>query len=55
MYKKYIKRLVDIVLSIIGLPFFLVLFVFIAPFIYITDRGHIFYNAERLGRNRKNF
>ncbi len=52
MYKKYFKRLIDILLSIIGLPFFLILFIFIAPAIYITDRGHIFYNAERLGKNR---
>ena len=51
MYKKYVKRFVDIILSLIAIPFFLILFIVIAPIIYFTDRGAIFYNAERLGKN----
>ena len=54
-YKKYGKRLCDIILSIIGLPFFLVLFIFIAPVIYFSDRGSVFYNAYRLGKNGRVF
>lgn len=54
-YKKFGKRLCDIILSIIGLPFFLVLIIFIAPIIYFSDRGPIFYNANRLGKDGRIF
>ena len=55
MYEKYIKRLFDIVVALIGLPFFAVIFLIIAPIIYLTDKGPIFYNAPRLGRKGKVF
>lgn len=51
MYKKYIKRFFSILLSIIGLPFFGIIFVIIAPLIKMEDKGPVFYNAPRLGRN----
>lgn len=54
MYR-YVKRFLDIILSLIGIPFFLILFIFIAPAIVINDRGPIFYNAFRLGYNGKIF
>ena len=54
MYRKYIKRIIDIIISIIVLPFFLILVLIIGPIIYIEDKGHIFYVANRLGKNRKN-
>ena len=54
MYK-YVKRLLDIVLSLIALPFFGILFLVVAPIIYFTDKGPIFYNAPRLGQNGKIF
>lgn len=53
MYKKYIKRLLGFILSIIGLPFFALIFIVVAPLIVIEDKGPIFYNAPRLGRNGK--
>ena len=53
MYKKYIKRFLDILFSIIGLPFFFLLFIIIAPIIVLEDKGPIFYNAPRLGRYGK--
>lgn len=49
MYKKYIKRLIDLFICILLLPFFAVLFIIVAPAIYITDKGPVFYNADRLG------
>lgn len=55
MYKYVIKRLMDIVLSLIGMPFFLLSFIFVAPVIYFTDKGPVFYNAERIGQNGKLF
>lgn len=55
MYKKYIKRVLDIVISILILPFFLILLFIISPIIYIEDKGHIFYNANKLGKDGKTF
>lgn len=55
MYKNFGKRALDIIFSIMGLPIFLILFIFIAPAIYFSDKGPIFYNAERIGKNGKLF
>lgn len=55
IYKTYIKRLLDIVLSLIGLPVLLVILLVCGPLIWLEDRGPVFYNAERLGRNGKIF
>ena len=54
MYK-ILKRFIDILLSIIALPFFGIIFLILAPVIYFTDRGPVFYNAPRLGMNGKIF
>ena len=54
MYKAF-KRLVDILLSVIALPFFGIIFLILAPVIYFTDKGPVFYNAPRLGKNGKIF
>ena len=42
-------------MSLIALPFFLLIFIVVAPCIYFTDRGPVFYNAERLGKKGKVF
>lgn len=55
MYKSFFKRFIDIVVSLVALPFFCLGFIFIAPLIYLTDRGPIFYNATRRGKNGKDF
>lgn len=55
MYRHFFKRLLDIILSLIGMPFFLVLLIFIGPIIYFSDKGNIFYVAKRLGKNGKVF
>lgn len=55
MYKKFGKRVLDILLSLIALPFVLLVIVVMAPFIYLEDRGPVFYNATRRGMNGKNF
>ena len=54
MYR-YIKRGLDIVLSLFGLPLFFLLLVVISPVIYFDDRGPVFYNAPRIGYKGKNF
>lgn len=55
MYEKYVKRLTDIILSIITLPFFFIIFIFVAPFILLDDGRPVFYNADRIGRGGKLF
>lgn len=55
LYKHFFKRLIDLILSLIGLPFFCLIFIVLAPIIFLTDRGSVFYNAPRLGRNGKVF
>ena len=39
MYKHFFKRVLDILAALIGLPFFVLLFIIFAPIIYFTDRG----------------
>lgn len=51
MYRVFIKRVIDITIAIICLPFFLLILLIIAPLIYLEDKGPIFYNATRLGKN----
>ncbi len=51
MYRNYIKRLLGLIFSIAGLPLFLLIFIAVAPLIVLEDKGPIFYNAPRLGRN----
>lgn len=55
MYKNMVKNLFDRLLGLIGLPFFLLTFIIFAPIIYFTDRGTIFYNAKRIGKDGKLF
>ena len=55
MYRKFFKRILDIVLSLVALPFFVIIFIIFAPIIFFTDKGPIFYNAPRVGRNGKIF
>ena len=53
MYKRFGKRLIDIFVSLIGLPFFAIIFIIVAPIIYFSDKGSVFYNADRLGYKGK--
>lgn len=55
MYKRIIKRILDICISLIALPFFALIFIILAPIIYFTDKGPIFYNASRIGKNGRIF
>ena len=55
MYKKFFKRLIDLMFCLIGLPFFLIAFIIFAPIIYFTDKGPVFYNAQRIGKDGKLF
>lgn len=51
VYKNFFKRFLDIILSLIALPVWIIVLIIIGPIIYFQDKGVIFYNAMRLGRN----
>ena len=55
MYRHFFKRLFDFLVALAALPFVLLVIVCVAPFIYFTDRGPVFYNAKRAGRNGRPF
>jgi len=55
MYKNFFKRLLDILMGMVGFPFFLIALVLLGPIIKLTDNGSVFYNAKRIGRNGKPF
>ncbi len=50
MYKHFFKRLLDIIGSLILLPFVLLEIIVLAPIIWLTDKGSVFYNATRAGK-----
>jgi undecaprenyl-phosphate galactose phosphotransferase len=55
MYERYIKRGIDFILALIVLPFVLFLIIILAPVIFISDPGPIFYNGLRRGRYGRPF
>lgn len=55
MYTHFFKRLIDIIIGLIALPFVLLVIVIFAPIIYFTDKGPVFYNANRAGKDYKPF
>lgn len=55
MYKKYIKRLCDVLLVLSALPFVFLIMVIVSPLIIADDGFPVFYNADRIGKNGKLF
>lgn len=55
MYEKSLKRFIDVILAIIIIPFVLIIAIVISPIIILEDRGPIFYNSYRIGKNGKIF
>ncbi len=55
MYRKLFKRIFDLILALIALPFWFIILIIIGPIIYFQDNGSIFYNASRLGKGGKVF
>ena len=51
----FIKRAMDIVGSLVGLVITGILFLFVAPAIYIKSPGPIFFSQERIGLNGRRF
>lgn len=55
MYVHFFKRVTDILIGLCALPFVLLVIICLAPLIYLTDRGSVFYNATRAGKDYKPF
>ncbi len=55
MYKHFFKRLIDFIISLIALPFVLLLCLFVWIAIKIDDGGPLFYMASRIGKGGKIF
>ena len=55
MYKHVFKRLIDICIGLVALPFVLLIIIMLGPIIYFTDKGPVFYNANRAGKDYKPF
>lgn len=55
MYRYYIKRILDIVLSLLLLPFILVILVIPSILIILEDGLPIFFVSKRLGKNMNEF
>lgn len=54
-YTKYIKRLLDIILSFFGLLILSPIFLMIVIAIYIDDPGPILFTQKRVGKNKQYF
>ena len=55
MYKNLWKRVLDVVLALLALPFVAIAVAVFAPIVHFTDKGPAFYNAQRLGKDGKPF
>lgn len=50
MYKKVVKRCIDFIAALLLSPIVLIVCVMVGPFIYLEDKGSVFYRAKRRGR-----
>ena len=55
VYITFFKRLFDFIIALVALPFVLIVIAVIAPFIWLEDKGPVFYNAKRIGKDGKLF
>lgn len=52
---RFLKRTMDIVGGIVGCLLTAIVFIFVAPIIYMIDPGPIFFQQERVGKNGRKF
>ena len=55
MYRHFFKRVIDIIGAVVLLPFVVLEIIILAPIIWLTDKGPVFYNANRAGKGYKPF
>ena len=54
-FQLFLKRMMDVIGGLIGCALTAVLFLFLAPAIYLLSPGPIFFTQERVGKNGKRF
>lgn len=55
MYKKHVKRIMDIIISFIALIILIPVYLIVSTLIKIVDKGPIIYKQERTGKDSKLF
>ena len=55
MYKAFVKRFMDIILSFIGIIVLIPVFIVVGVVIYVDDPGPIFFKQKRVGKNKSTF
>lgn len=55
MYRHFFKRVIDLIIALLVLPFVLLLIIIIGPIIWFDDRGPVFYAGKRIGLHGKAF
>lgn len=55
MYKHYLKRVIDFILSLIGLIVLSPVFIILCIWIKLDSKGPIFFRQKRVGKNKKHF
>ena len=55
MYVHFFIHLIDILIGLCALPFVVLVILVFCPIIYFTDKGPVFYNATRAGKDYKPF
>lgn len=55
MYARGVKRILDVALGLVALPFALAIMAVLAPLIRHEDKGPVFYNAPRVGKDGRPF
>ena len=51
MYRRYVKRILDLILALLATPLVAFVCIIFGMFIWLEDRGSIFYMAKRRGQN----
>ncbi len=55
MYKFFLKRLIDLLLSFLAIVLLLPLWIVLSIAIFVTDPGPVFFTQKRVGKNKKTF
>lgn len=55
MYKHFLKRVIDFILSLIGLIVLSPVFIILCIWIRLDSKGPIFFRQKRVGKNKKHF
>ena len=51
MYQRFFKRMLDLVIALVAMIPLALLVVVLGPLIYFEDKGPVFYNAPRVGKD----